>query len=120
MTFSDELRAFALKVQARQRDIFVGCATAVHQSVVEGSPITAAPGQPVDTGNLRASWQLRFEGDLSAVTSTPVVYAPPIEEGRGPHGPLTLRSQVGGFHSVALTRAGWQAIVNDVAAKVVR
>jgi hypothetical protein len=118
MTFSDELRAFTAKVERRQKAAFVGCAQAVHQSVVEGSPITGAPGQPVDTGNLRASWQLQFMSDTLAKTSTSVEYAPTIEQGRGPHGPITIRSQVGGIGSVALTRAGWQAIVNSVASRL--
>lgn len=120
MSFTSDIRAFALKVEQRQRDIFVGCATEVHRSVVEGSAVTGAPGQPVDTGALRASWNLRFESEHSALTSTNLVYAPIIEEGRGPHGPITIRSQVGGTNSVALTRAGWQATANHVTARVVR
>ena len=119
MSFQDEVRNFAQKVERKQREIFVNCASAVHQSVVTGSPVTGAPGQPVDTGALRASWVLRFESDHVAMTSTPIVYAPIIEDGRGPHGPLTLRSTVGGFHSVQLTRAGWQATVQDVAIRTV-
>lgn len=120
MTFSQELRTFAAKVEQRQKLVFVESTNEVHQSVVTGSEITAAPGQPVDTGNLRASWQQRFVSEWVGETSTNVEYAPAIEEGRGDHGPLTLRSQVGGFHSVALTRAGWQRIVNVVVSRVVR
>ena len=44
-----------------------------------------------------------------ATISTNVEYAPAIEENtRG----ATLRSQVGGWHSVALTRAGFQRLVD--------
>lgn len=118
MSFTTDLQAFARKVEKRNRDIFVGVSTAVHDSVVEGSPLTGAPGQPVDTGNLRASWILRFLARWLSRTSTNVEYAPPIEEGIGPHGPMTLRSAVGGFHSVKLTRAGFQNIVDNVAREV--
>lgn len=113
MTFGEDLRLFAEKVATRQRDVFVGATTHVHRSVTDGSPTTAAPGQPVDTGNLLSSWQLIFPEIWVGEVSTNVEYAVPIEEGVGPHGPLTLRSAVGGFHSVKLTRANWDRIVDE-------
>lgn len=112
MTFGEDLKLFADKVEGRARRVFVGSVNRVQESVVDGSPLTGAPGQPVDTGNLRASWQQTYPADWIGEVSTNVVYAEPIEEGVGPHGPMTLRSQVGGFHSVKLTRAGWDRIVN--------
>ena len=60
MSFGSDLTLFAQKVEGRQRALFVGCVNAVQESIVDGSAVTGAPGQPVDTGNLRASWQQRY------------------------------------------------------------
>lgn len=119
MSFASDVRAFTQKVNGRSREVFLGVAMAAHESVVEGSPITGAPGQPVDTGNLKTSWQLAIEGDQALIT-TNVVYAPQIEDGTRAGRALTLRSPTGGFHSVRLTIAGFQRIVDTVVARVVR
>jgi hypothetical protein len=120
MSFSDQVRSFALKVDGQARDVFVGTVAAAAASITDGSALTGAPGQPVDTGALKASWQTVFETPTSAVIGTNLVYAPLIEDGiSGKTGqPLTLRSQVGGFHSVALTVLNFDRIVADEAAKV--
>lgn len=118
MGFADDLNDFTRKVERRRKDIFVGFAVAVRDSVVEGSPVTGAPGQPVDIGNLKASWQLTFPSATLARVTTNVPYAPPIEDGVGPYGPMTLRSEVGGWHSVKLTRAGRQALLDQVVREV--
>jgi hypothetical protein len=115
MSFAGDLQAFTQKVGRRSKAAFAGSAVAVQESVVDGSPITGAPGQPVDTGNLKASWQIEFTGEWTASVTTGVEYAQAIEAGIGPHGPMTLRSEVGGFHSVKLTRAGWPRLVESVA-----
>lgn len=117
--FSEQVRRWTRQTTTRSREVFVNVANHVHRSVQTGSETTGAPGQPVDTGALRNSWQLTFES-TEALISTGLVYAPPIEDGVGPHGPLTLRSEVGGFHSVALTRAGFDRIVELEATKGAR
>lgn len=114
MAFANDLAAFTAKVEARQRAVFVNTAVAVKDSITVGSAVTGAPGQPVDTGNLLNSWQLMFPTADVAEITTNTEYAPAIEEGMGKDGPMTLRSAVGGFHSVALTRAGFDLLVNDV------
>ena len=121
MTFSDDLKRFALKVETQNKAIFAGVVDLTHQSIQLGSPVTGAPGQPVDTGNLRASWQKTYESPSVALITTSVEYAKSIEDGLSyAHGgkPMTLRSPVGGFHSVALTRAGFQRIVEYVTKQV--
>lgn len=128
MGFADDLRIFAAKVQARNQAVFVNTCAAAKDSIQNGSPVTGAPGQPVDTSNLKASWQLTFDSPSSALISTNVVYAPFIEEGVAPvrsgnvtgttKQRLTLRSPVGGFHSVALTVAGLSRIVETETAKL--
>jgi hypothetical protein len=114
--FGEHLRAFALKAERITRDTFVNTTTEVQRSVVEGSEVTGAPGQPVDTGTLKNSFTPAFTSPTSWQTTTNLVYAPYIEDGVRPDGvTLTLRSAVGGFHSVKLTRAGWERIVLESA-----
>jgi len=131
MTFTDDLKAFAAKVEQRQREIFTGCVDEVHGSITEGSPVTGAPGQPVDTGNLINSWEETFPEQWVGQSATSVRYARAVEEGQqAPYTteagtevtprPMTLRSGVGGFHSVKMTRAGWGRIVKQVVGEVVR
>lgn len=119
MGFGDDLKLFAENLDNRLREVFTESTVEVHRSVVEGSEVTGAPGQPVDTGALRASWTPELLSELLWQDSTYLDYAEPIEEGVGPYGQLTLRSAVGGFHSVALTRGGWQRIVEYVREEVV-
>lgn len=118
MGFGADLKLFAEKVELRQRDVFLGAVLEVHDSIVHGSAITGSPGQPVDTGNLRASWQFSFPEQWVGEISTNVEYAPAIEEGISGDGPMTLRSEVGGFHSVAATRSNWDRIVEDIVRRV--
>lgn len=117
-SFESDLKDFAAKVQDRLKGVVTEGAIEVQHSVVEGSEITGAPGQPVDTGTLKGSFIPERINDLEWMISTNLVYAPPIEAGIGPHGSLTLRSKVGGFHSVALTRAGWPRIVETVVPRI--
>lgn len=134
--FGESLRLFAEKMDGRVHDVFIQSASDVHESIKEGSQVTGAPGQPVDTGFLKGSWILEFESDTVAVISTNVSYAPVIEEGvrdaydpegvdRPPRSELgggTNRkgpSVVGGHHSVAMTRNGWQWIAEAARDKVV-
>lgn len=115
MSFADDLNAFFAKTRYKTQTAFVNSANAVKESVVHGSAVTGAPGQPVDTGNLKASWQLTFDSPTEALVSTNVEYAPIIEYNvRG----ATLRSKVGGFHSVALTVAGFEKLVEAEVRKV--
>ena len=82
------------------------------ESIRDGSSITGAPGQPVDTWNLYNSW--RKEGGASTgewrvypdLEQAP--YAPIIENNSMGH---TLRSKVGGWHSVKITRLNFRLII---------
>jgi len=135
MTFTEDLQAFRDKVERRARHVFVEGTSRVRSSVTDGDPVTGAPGQPVDTGTLKGSWQEQFVEPWRSIVSTNVAYARAIEEGViEPHerqaytrsdgvevsattvrgSTITLRSEVGGFHSVKLTRAGWPRIVRDI------
>lgn len=115
MSFESDLAAFFAKTRYKTQAVFVNTAAAVKDSIVNGSAITGAPGQPVDTSNLKNSWQLMFVGATAALIATNVEYAQVIEDNvRG----ATLRSKVGGFHSVKLTVAGFDRLVDAEVAKV--
>lgn len=112
--FQKALYAFQVSSARRVKDAFAISITEVRRSVVEGSTLTGAPGQPVDIGTLRGSWTDNKVAPLVWELTSGLVYTKSIEDGVSyAHGgtPLTLRSTVGGFHSVKLTRAGWDKIV---------
>ena len=114
--FRTELAFFSGLVRKRQKGIHRRVAEMMRDSVVgNGSPhpVTNAPGQPVQTGNLRNSWILRFPEAYVALLTTKTIYAPGIEEGVSPRSgkALVLRSEVGGFHSVKMTRIAFPAMV---------
>lgn len=117
-SFGDQLREWTATVRAREQAVFVGVVEEVRRSIVEGSEITGAPGQPVDTGTLKASWIVDRPDATTATIATNVEYAPYIEDGGNSRGPFTLRSAVGGFHSVAQTAANIDRIVDVVTARV--
>lgn len=118
MSFGLDVKRFSDKVEGYRRAIAERATEIAFASIVEGSPITGAPGQPVDTGNLKGSWAI-VRGPLVNLITTPVIYAPQIEDGTRAGRALTLRSQVGGFHSLALTRVAWPRIVQAAAEQVV-
>lgn len=130
--FADLLREFSVKTERIAHDVFVNSASAVLDSIQNGSTVTGAPGQPVGQygpgyhpgevgGTLKQSWQLEFPSAEKALVSTNVQWAVQNEYGiSATDGPYVQRSTVGGRHSVALTRAGWDKIVASEAAKVAR
>lgn len=133
MGFRDDVRAFTVEVGELDKAIFVETAVLAHESIVEGSPITGAPGQPVDTGALKASWHLELEETQASIT-TPLGYAPVIEDdlrssfdrsGDEPARPKGAggsarhhKSTVGGHHSVTLTLAGIDRLIDEAGRRV--
>ena len=103
--------AFEKKLVKRLSDIHANASEKVHTSIKFGSAITGAPGQPVDTHNLQDSYILEFPIPMLSHITTNAGYAPAVEEGIGPHGPMTLQSESGGWHSVKLTKNGFPKIV---------
>lgn len=121
--FSEALAKFNITAADKVNAVFVGMTDEVKRSVVEGSTLTGAPGQPVQTGNLKTSWQAEFLSPTLWQLSTNVEYALYIENGENARGPFNPargapRSEVGGYHSVKLTRDGFPRIAESVAAKV--
>ena len=80
-----------------------------YRSITVGSPLTGAPGQPVKSSALLKSWRRLSQEDRRRVLIVSnLIYAPIIEDNwRG----ARLRSSVGGFHSVKMTKAAFPLIV---------
>lgn len=113
-------RETIVRIGAHIEDILANVASSALDSIQNGSALTGAPGQPVQTGFLKGSWQLTFPTKSRAVIGTNAEYAEAIEDGTGKFGPLTLRSPVGGFHSAKMTVANIDRIVDAEIAKVRR
>lgn len=117
MSFKQQLDRIVLKTKKKEKALFQAIDAHVGRSILVGSSVTGAPGQPVKTGALLASWKRKssIKARRSEYISR-LYYAGIIEDNaRG----ATLRSEVGGFHSVRFTRLGWQAIVKHELAKIV-
>ncbi len=117
-SFSDQVRGFAGKVRSDNEAVVAACGVIVQSEVTVGGPISSAPGQPVRSGALRLSFIPEFITPLHWRTSTNLPYAEAIENGVGPHGPLTLRSSVGGFRSVAHIAHNFDRIVEHATRSV--
>jgi hypothetical protein len=124
-----KINAFSRKLTRNLSRIHAMSGQEIEKSIKFGSGLTGAPGQPVDTGYLRNSWISSFPAPMLWQIETNASYAPVVEEGglvsRGRSGGFSggtyrLRSEVGGFHSVKLTRTGFTRIVHHVAGKVLR
>jgi hypothetical protein len=113
MSIAQQLAAFNTRLRRKVNVLPVQAVDEVFRSIVYGSEITTAPGQPVDKGTLRDSWvREEVEPGIERITSTdnPLKVASIENNWRG----ATLKSSVGGFHSVAITRLGFNRIVEVV------
>lgn len=137
MTFAADLQRFQVLVAKRSTELMLNLVPALHKSITDGSSLTGAPGQPVDTGFLRSSWQYEFgPGFTTATIGTNVAYAPAIEYGtRSKYDPSGVRNErkspdggsrraikstVGGIGSVRMTVANADRVQADVLAQVTR
>lgn len=121
MSFDGDLDKFTRKVETKSQAVFIGVGEECLRSIVEGSEITGAPGQQVDTGALKGSWQRWFVSPTEQVIGTDSPYALQEEDGISyAHGgkPIVQHSAVGGPHSAKLTVAGFPQIVEAVTARV--
>lgn len=114
--FAAWLRNIALDLRYREEDCFANIAEHVMTSVLVGSPVTGAPGQPIDTGELIGSWTMTMSvPSRYAKYESSAAHAEIIEtNARG----AKLRSKVGGFHSVAITMANLNKIIAHEAGKI--
>jgi hypothetical protein len=109
MSIKDDLNRHRVNTKKAAHRAFVTATETVHLSIVDGHPITGAPGQPIQSGDLWDSFVPSFLSRYLWQDVTNLIYAPIIEDAIG----ITLRSPVGGFHSVKMTRSAWQRIVDD-------
>lgn len=116
--FEQQVNIFARKVDDRARKVLAGSVEAIKVSIRDGDPFTGSPGQPVQMGDLRDSWDSTVDGDEGHVFSSHPA-AKVIESGTRAGRALVLRSSQGGFHSVALTIAAADRLVEGVAREVV-
>jgi hypothetical protein len=114
MSFSEQLEMFASHVDRRNADLFHAVVFAAHESITLGSLITGAPGQPVQAGALRNSYQMSWDSQWTARVASALRYAWNIENAIRGSTTLTRRSKVGGFHSIALTVDGFTSLVEHV------
>jgi hypothetical protein len=114
--FARKLNGFAELSEDRFRLLFLRTAREAYRSIKFGSEVTGAPGQPVKTRKLLNSWRITGTAASGTITmQTDLHYAPIIEDNfRG----ATLRSKVGGFHSVKITRLNFRYIVSSELRKV--
>ncbi|HEY4133503.1 MAG TPA: hypothetical protein VGM50_22985 [Gemmatimonadaceae bacterium] len=107
-----------VKVQVRSRAAFARVASRAYESIQVGSELTGSKGQPVDHGELRASYQLLFPSPTTAAITTDSPYARQNEDGiaRPGGGPYRQKSPVGGRWSIALTVAALPRIIEAEAA----
>lgn len=108
MTFEQDMNRFVAKVYSLEEQLFRNTVAHAKLSITYGSPVTGAPGQPVDKEKLRPSYKIRSNQSRVARIVSDSPYAEIIEDNRRG---ATLRSKVGGFHSIKLTRIGWRRIV---------
>lgn len=106
--FSSQIKSAVAKAKRTERLLYKATVNHAFRSIRFGSTVTAAPGQPVDSGELLKSWKLRMLASRNASMESTLPYAPIIEDNRRG---ARLRSAVGGFHSVRYTRLGWNRIV---------
>lgn len=109
MSFDSDIDSFIAHMEEEKERIETAAAAEVFRSVVFGSEITGAPGQPVHSGELRDSWTM-VKGENETVISSDHHAAVPVEENWSN---VTFHNH--GPHSVALTEAGWQRIVDALA-----
>lgn len=117
MAFRDGVRRFQAKVANLSGDALEQCTVEVKHAIQFGSELVGAPGQPVDTGQLRNSWNHEINAERTqGIVSTPVEYAPYVEDGIGRGGPVQYgaKNGVGGSHSVKQTVANFDRIVEMV------
>lgn len=112
--FDLDMASIATELRADLYKLFDDSVNMAAESIINGSPITGAPGQPVEEDVLRKSWVKTKISPTHATVLTDNEYAEPNETGIPPIGMKTynLLSPVGGRYSISKTVAGWGAIVD--------
>lgn len=121
MSFTDDIQHFIAKANADLHAVHDAASDLTFESIVEGSAITGAPGQPVaqsgspNDGELHDSWTKTAVSPTETLIATDSSYAQDVEDNI--HG---FHFANHGPHSVAMTRLGFDAIVDAAVARVVK
>jgi hypothetical protein len=116
MGASEQLRSIGEKARRHYNAVFQRLPDLALNSIRDGSPLTGAPGQPVGRGELRDSWTRSDIAPGEVLLSTRLPYARQEEDGISyAHGgePIQQHAGSGGPHSVKLTAAGMQRLVDQ-------
>ena len=119
------------KITSDLKSIHSGVFETSRESIVEGSPLSGSPGMPQDIregrpskpGSKRVVRQFKViretDNRTALGTDEPSIHA--IETGISSFNgaPVMLKSPVGGFHPIALTRQAEDKIVRKVVREVV-
>lgn len=117
--FALDMAAMGASLRADVDKMFDDSVNLAAESIVNGSAITGAPGQPVEEDVLRKSWVTDKLSPTHATVTTDNPYAESNEDGiaRPGMGPYRLLSPTGGRWSISKTVAGWGRIVDAAIAK---
>lgn len=115
MSFAVDMARVDRNVRSKVYDLIDAVAAHAEVSIKYGSPVTGSPGQPVEFENLRKSYNAVRLGRASVNIISDLPYAEIIENNRRG---AQLRSSVGGFHSIKITRIGWGRLVAYEARKI--
>lgn len=118
-TWKSNLKVFIPEMEYDIKQVREGVAVECFESIVFGSASTGAPGQPDDLRE--GQWSVADDGPDSTLISTADPSARSVEDGISHKfgGPITLKSPIGGFHSVKLTHQNAERLVEPVVLKVV-
>jgi hypothetical protein len=123
MGFAATVAQFAEETMDRERRVFEEVVFLAYDSIVNGSALTGAPGQPESTrqdppeGHLKQSWDIRYAGNAAHIF-TRHSGAPTIELGTRLGKTLILHVGNGGFHSLELTRLAFLRMVEQALATI--
>lgn len=112
--FAAYLERFGQVLSERNVAVLDEATALAMDSIVDGSPLTGAPGQPVDTAELRDSWTAVPEGPATRLIKSDAIHALAVEYNWG-----GVSYQNHGPHSRALTVHGFPRILDAAVRQVV-
>lgn len=112
MGWDEDIQRFEQRLEADAARLHDGLADDTLAGIVEGSSVTGAPGQPERTGNLKRSWGIARLSRWVTLVFSDSPYARKVEQAS-----QTTRTG-GGPHSIKLTRASWNNLVQAVLGRI--
>lgn len=119
VTWKSNLPQVQPLIDRKIRDVHADTVDLALESIVNGSSLTGAPGQPEDLR--QGQWAVTSES-LDSKISTTDSSAQAVEDGISHFNghPITLDHPGGGFHSVALSRLGFDKLATAAVNRVGR